>query len=217
MDRRNNFWYFGDKPSFRISFSKDAPLPVDDSPVEISSSSYPPNSIPSDKATLKELLRKEIDNLLANIYQKQVGKSGIIDTEAGKNKYLLKISNDPTRGNTAENSVSDEVNDVNTTPETDSSTKPEGNASVMPQDRASEKNQRFNRYPKPNEQRFNRYKNRGGYSPEKFDVEEHYTEGDYLPQYKADSEDYFAEARHDTSPVSDLSPRPRYHTSLQIK
>ncbi|GFS76372.1 hypothetical protein TNCV_1620161 [Trichonephila clavipes] len=43
----------------------------------------------------------------------------------------------------------------------------------------------------------------------RYDVEEHYTEGDYLPQNKADSEDYFAEAHHDTSPVTDLSPRPR--------
>ncbi|GFU22584.1 retrovirus-related Pol polyprotein from transposon 412 [Trichonephila clavipes] len=48
MDMRNNFWYFGDKPSFRIPFSKDVPLPVDDSPVEINSSSCPTNSIPNE-------------------------------------------------------------------------------------------------------------------------------------------------------------------------
>ncbi|GFX88799.1 transposon Tf2-9 polyprotein [Trichonephila clavipes] len=48
MDMRNNFWYFGDKPSFRIPFSKDVPLPVDDSPVEINSSFCPTNSIPSE-------------------------------------------------------------------------------------------------------------------------------------------------------------------------
>ncbi|GFU80085.1 retrovirus-related Pol polyprotein from transposon 297 [Trichonephila clavipes] len=48
MDMRNNFWYFGDKPSFRIPFSKDVSLPVDDSPVEINSSSCPTNSIPSE-------------------------------------------------------------------------------------------------------------------------------------------------------------------------
>ncbi|GFV93573.1 retrovirus-related Pol polyprotein from transposon 297 [Trichonephila clavipes] len=80
MDMRNNFWYFGDKPSFRIPFSKDVPLPVDDSPVEINSSSCPTNSIPSeiplhsntvDEAEtndlhLKEHLKKEIDNLLAD-------------------------------------------------------------------------------------------------------------------------------------------------------
>ncbi|GFX19446.1 retrovirus-related Pol polyprotein from transposon 297 [Trichonephila clavipes] len=48
MDMRNNFWFFGDKPSFRIPFSKDVPLPVDDSPVEINSSSCPTNSIPSE-------------------------------------------------------------------------------------------------------------------------------------------------------------------------
>ncbi|GFW07866.1 retrovirus-related Pol polyprotein from transposon 297 [Trichonephila clavipes] len=48
MDMRNNFWYFGDKPSFRIPFSKDVPLPVDDSTVEINSSSCPTNSIPSE-------------------------------------------------------------------------------------------------------------------------------------------------------------------------
>ncbi|GFY26572.1 hypothetical protein TNCV_2879021 [Trichonephila clavipes] len=48
MDMRNNFWYFGDKPSFGIPFSKDVPLPVDDSPVEINSSSCPTNSIPSE-------------------------------------------------------------------------------------------------------------------------------------------------------------------------
>ncbi|GFY48709.1 ubiquitin domain-containing protein UBFD1 [Trichonephila inaurata madagascariensis] len=70
-------------------------------------------------------------------------------------------------------------------------------------------NQRFNRYPKPNEQRFNRFKNRDGYYPEIFDVEERYTEGDYLPQNKADSEDCFVEACHDTSTVTDLSPRSR--------
>ncbi|GFX17516.1 retrovirus-related Pol polyprotein from transposon 412 [Trichonephila clavipes] len=45
---RNNFWYFGDKPSFRIPFSKDAPLPVDDSPDEINSTSCLTNSIPSE-------------------------------------------------------------------------------------------------------------------------------------------------------------------------
>ncbi|GFT06709.1 hypothetical protein TNCV_1852361 [Trichonephila clavipes] len=33
----------------------------------------------------------------------------------------------------------------------------------------------------------------------RYDVEEHYTEGDYFPQNKADSENYFAEDRHDTS------------------
>ncbi|GFT24101.1 hypothetical protein TNCV_2063551 [Trichonephila clavipes] len=48
MDMRNNFWYFGDKPNFRIPFSKDVPLPVDDNPVEINSSSCPTNSIPSE-------------------------------------------------------------------------------------------------------------------------------------------------------------------------
>ncbi|GFS54876.1 transposon Ty3-I Gag-Pol polyprotein [Trichonephila inaurata madagascariensis] len=42
MDMRNNFWYFVDKPSFRILFAKDAPLPVDDSPVEINSTSCGP-------------------------------------------------------------------------------------------------------------------------------------------------------------------------------
>ncbi|GFT56291.1 retrovirus-related Pol polyprotein from transposon 17.6 [Trichonephila clavipes] len=48
MDMRNNFWYFGDKLSFRIPFLKDVPLPVDDSPVEINSSSCPTNSTPSE-------------------------------------------------------------------------------------------------------------------------------------------------------------------------
>ncbi|GFS61289.1 hypothetical protein TNIN_191661 [Trichonephila inaurata madagascariensis] len=81
--------------------------------------------------------RKETDNLLADIYQKQVEKGGIINIEALRNKYLLEISNAPTRGNTAENSVPDEANDVDATPKTDSSTKPEGNASVMRNDRAS--------------------------------------------------------------------------------
>ncbi|GFY75653.1 retrovirus-related Pol polyprotein from transposon 17.6 [Trichonephila inaurata madagascariensis] len=209
------------KVNLQDPFSKDAPLPVDDCPDEINSTSCPTNSIP----IRKELLRKEIDNLLADIYQEQVEKGGLIDIEAGKNKYLLEISNAPTRSNTAENSVPDEANDVDATPETDSSTKPEENASVMPKDRASGSkdmrigssndqkikigNQRFNRYPKPNEQRFHRFKNRGRYSPERFNVVEHYTEVDYLPQIKADSEDYSAEAHHDTSPVTDLSPIPR--------
>ncbi|GFX50350.1 retrovirus-related Pol polyprotein from transposon 17.6 [Trichonephila clavipes] len=48
MDMRNNFWYFGGKPSFKIPFSTDVPLPVDDSPVKINSSSCPTNSIPSE-------------------------------------------------------------------------------------------------------------------------------------------------------------------------
>ncbi|GFT44396.1 transposon Ty3-I Gag-Pol polyprotein [Trichonephila clavipes] len=48
MDKRSNFWYFGDKSSFRIPFSKDVLLPVDDSPVELNSSSCPTNSIPSE-------------------------------------------------------------------------------------------------------------------------------------------------------------------------
>ncbi|GFT48239.1 retrovirus-related Pol polyprotein from transposon 412 [Trichonephila clavipes] len=48
MDMCNNFWYFGDKPSFRIPFSKDVPLPVDDSPIEINSIPCPTNSIPSE-------------------------------------------------------------------------------------------------------------------------------------------------------------------------
>ncbi|GFW19961.1 transposon Ty3-I Gag-Pol polyprotein [Trichonephila clavipes] len=48
MDMRNNFWYFGDKPSFSIPFSKDVPLPADDTPVEINSSSCPTNSIPNE-------------------------------------------------------------------------------------------------------------------------------------------------------------------------
>ncbi|PRD23045.1 UNVERIFIED_CONTAM: Ubiquitin domain-containing protein UBFD1 [Trichonephila clavipes] len=61
------------------------------------------------------------------------------------------------------------------------------------------------------QEHFNRFKNRGGYSPERFDVEEHYTEGYYLPQNKADSEDYSAEAHHDTSLVTVLSPRPRLY------
>ncbi|GFU85930.1 reverse transcriptase domain-containing protein [Trichonephila clavipes] len=80
----------------------------------------------------------------------------------------------------------------------DSSTKPEGNASVMPNDRTSGSNDM--RIGSGNET-----KNKDV----RYDVEEHYTEGDYFPQNKADSEDYFAESRHDTSPVTDLSPRPR--------
>ncbi|GFU17752.1 transposon Tf2-8 polyprotein [Trichonephila clavipes] len=48
MDTHNNFWYFGDKLNFRILFSKDIPLPVDDSPVKINSSSCPTNSIPNE-------------------------------------------------------------------------------------------------------------------------------------------------------------------------
>ncbi|GFX31427.1 transposon Tf2-9 polyprotein [Trichonephila clavipes] len=46
MDMRNNFWYFGDKQSFRLPFSKDAPFPADDSPVDKNSISCPTNSIP---------------------------------------------------------------------------------------------------------------------------------------------------------------------------
>ncbi|GFY75320.1 transposon Tf2-6 polyprotein [Trichonephila inaurata madagascariensis] len=134
MDMRNNFWYFGDKPSFKIPFSKDAPLSVDDSPVEINSTSCVSHKFDS----------------------------------RWKNKYFLEISNALTRDDTVQNTVSDEANHVDATPETDSSTKAEGNASVMPKDRASGSKdmrigsgnearnkdvrgnpKRFNRYPKP--------------------------------------------------------------------
>ncbi|GFY61034.1 ubiquitin domain-containing protein UBFD1 [Trichonephila inaurata madagascariensis] len=227
MDRRNYFWYFGDKPSFWISFSKDVPLPVDDSPVEINSSSCPTNSIPSEVPL----------------------HSNTVDETETNDLHLREVEGQALNV--------EERNDVDATPETDSSTKPEANVSVMPNDRASGSkdirigsgneprskdvrcvgrtkndrygynkqsrgnsnrnnsyrgNQRFNRYPKPNEHSFNRFKNRGGYYPEIFDVEEHFTEGDYLPQNKADSEDYFAEARHDTSTVTDLSPRLRSYS-----
>ncbi|GFS49806.1 ubiquitin domain-containing protein UBFD1 [Trichonephila inaurata madagascariensis] len=171
MDTRNNFWYFCHKPSFRIPFLKDAHLPVDDSPVEINSTSCPTNSIPS---------------------------------------------------NTAENSIPYEANDVDATPETDSSTKSEGNASVMRKNRASgSKDMRIGSGNEPinKDMRYNERtkiidmvtinSQQGGFSPERFDVEEHYTERYYLPQNKADSEDYSSEARHDTSPVTYLSPRPR--------
>ncbi|GFS53173.1 transposon Tf2-9 polyprotein [Trichonephila inaurata madagascariensis] len=228
MDMRNNFWYFCDKPSFRIPFSKDVPLPVDDSPVEINSSVCvcPTNSIPSE----------------VPLHSNTVDETETNDLHLREGGQALNV---------------EERNDVDATPETDSSAKPEANASVMPNDRESGSkdirigsgneprskdvrcvgrtkndrygynkqsrgnsirnssyrgNQRFNIYPKPNEQRFNRFKNRGGYYPERFDVEKHYTEGDYLPQNKADSEDYFFEARHDTSTVTDLSPRPRSYS-----
>ncbi|GFW21781.1 uncharacterized protein TNCV_2575151 [Trichonephila clavipes] len=46
MDMRNNFWYFGDKPSFRITLTKNVSLPVDDNPVEINSTFCATNSIP---------------------------------------------------------------------------------------------------------------------------------------------------------------------------
>ncbi|GFV28583.1 ubiquitin domain-containing protein UBFD1 [Trichonephila clavipes] len=202
---RNNFWYFGDKPSFRIPFSKDVPLPVDDSPVKINSSSCPKNSIPSeiplhsntvDETETNDLHLREEGQAL----NKPVEKGGIIDIEAGKKKYL-EISNAPTRGNTAENSVPNQVNNVDATPEIDSSTKPEGNASGMPNDRASgSKDMHIGSG--------NEHRNKDV----RYDVEEHYTEGD-LPQNKADSEGYFAEAHHDTSPVTHLSPRPRSYIS----
>ncbi|GFX31426.1 hypothetical protein TNCV_432681 [Trichonephila clavipes] len=62
-----------------------------------------------------------------------------------ESKDVFRLGGEPTpfvkhfidTGNTAENSVPDKANDVDATPETDSSTKPEGNASVVPKDRAS--------------------------------------------------------------------------------
>ncbi|GFS92354.1 retrovirus-related Pol polyprotein from transposon 297 [Trichonephila clavipes] len=77
MDMRNNFWYFGDKPSFRIPFSKDVPLPVDDSPVEIKSSLT--NSIPSeipfhsntvDEAETKDLHLREEEGQALNVEER---------------------------------------------------------------------------------------------------------------------------------------------------
>ncbi|GFS60850.1 hypothetical protein TNIN_83921 [Trichonephila inaurata madagascariensis] len=157
-------------------------LPVDDSPVEINSSVCvcPTNSIPSE----------------VPLHSNTVDETETNDLHLREEGQALNV---------------EERNDVDATPETDSSTKPEANASVMPNDRASGSkdirigsgneprskdvrcvgrtkndrygynkqsrgnsnrnnsyrgNQRFNRYPKPNEQRFNRFKNRGGYYPE---------------------------------------------------
>ncbi|GFY76939.1 transposon Tf2-6 polyprotein [Trichonephila inaurata madagascariensis] len=235
MDMRNNFWYFGDKPSFKIPFSKDASLSVDDSPVEINSTSCPTNLIPTRgeptpfvkhfintgdhppvstapcrlSPNRKKLFRKEIDNLLADIYQKQVEKGSVINIEAGKNKYFLKISNALTRGNTVENTVSDEANDVDATPETDSSTKAEGNASVMPKDRAS--GSKDMRIGSGNEARNKDVRYDGRTKNDRYSYNKQSREGDYLSQNKADSKDYSAEARLDTSPATDLSLRPRSH------
>ncbi|GFX18840.1 hypothetical protein TNCV_4143611 [Trichonephila clavipes] len=90
-----------EKGLFPRLLKKYAPLPVDDSPVEIKSTSCPTNSILSEVP-------------------------------------LQSNPVDETETNDLHFSVPDEGNDIDATPETDSSTKPEGNASVMPKDRASE-------------------------------------------------------------------------------
>ncbi|GFU57811.1 e3 ubiquitin-protein ligase RNF25 [Nephila pilipes] len=213
---------------------------------------YAPPSAKDDEFVIDEEVLA-FQRKMADLYQKQVEKGGIIDIEAEKNKYLLEISNAPTRGNATEKSNSNETNDVDVIPETDSSTVTEENAFVVPKDRASGSkdtrmssnnesknkdfkydgrtkndrygynkqsrnnsnrnnsyrgNQRFNRFPKPNAQHFNR-KNREAFSPERYGMDEQYAEENYLPQNKADSEDYSTEVSHDTSQVTDLSPRPR--------
>ncbi|GFS48787.1 transposon Tf2-8 polyprotein [Trichonephila clavipes] len=91
MDMRNNFWYFGDKPSFRIPFSKDVPLPVDDSPVEINSSSCPTNSIPSEIPLHSNTVDEEICELKTIIIDFPTRTANELRTEQLKGLELKKI------------------------------------------------------------------------------------------------------------------------------
>ncbi|GFU19344.1 retrovirus-related Pol polyprotein from transposon 17.6 [Trichonephila clavipes] len=91
MDMRNNFWYFGDKPSFRKPFSKDVPLPVDDSPVEINSSSCPTNSIPSEIPLHTNTVDEEICELKTIIIDFPTRTANELRTEQLKDLELKKI------------------------------------------------------------------------------------------------------------------------------
>ncbi|GFW00701.1 transposon Tf2-8 polyprotein [Trichonephila clavipes] len=91
MDMRNNFWYFGDKPSFRIPFSKDVPLPVDDSPVEINSSSCPTNSIPSEIPLHSNTVDEEICELKTIVIDFPTRTANELRTEQLKDLELKKI------------------------------------------------------------------------------------------------------------------------------
>ncbi|GFU09429.1 retrovirus-related Pol polyprotein from transposon 297 [Trichonephila clavipes] len=100
MDMRNNFWYFGDKPSFRIPFSKDVPLPVDDSPVEINSSSCPTNSIPSeiplhsntvDETETNDLHLREEEGQALN-----VGERNDLMVLLNESKNVFRLGGEPT-------------------------------------------------------------------------------------------------------------------------
>ncbi|GFV95847.1 retrovirus-related Pol polyprotein from transposon 297 [Trichonephila clavipes] len=99
MDMRNNFWYFGDKPSFRIPFSKDVPLPVDDSPVEINSSSCPTNSIPSEIP----LHRNTVDETETNdLHLRQEGQALNVEERndlmvlLNESKVVFRLGGEPT-------------------------------------------------------------------------------------------------------------------------
>ncbi|GFX42992.1 transposon Tf2-9 polyprotein [Trichonephila clavipes] len=91
MDMRNNFWYFGDKPSFRIPFSKDVPLPVDDSPVEINSSFCPTNSIPSEIPLHSNTVDEEICELKTIVIDFPTRTANELRTEQLKDLELKKI------------------------------------------------------------------------------------------------------------------------------
>ncbi|GFU06961.1 integrase_H2C2 domain-containing protein [Trichonephila clavipes] len=88
---RNNFWYFGDKPSFRIPFSKDVPLPVDDSPVEINSSFCPTNSIPSEIPLHSNTFDEEICELKTIVIDFPTRTANELRTEQLKDLELKKI------------------------------------------------------------------------------------------------------------------------------
>ncbi|GFT14000.1 transposon Tf2-9 polyprotein [Trichonephila clavipes] len=90
MDMRNNFWYFGDKPSFKIPFSKDVSLPVDDSPVEINRN-CPTNSIPSEIPLHSNTVDEEIYELKTIIIDFPTRTANELRTEQLKDLELKKI------------------------------------------------------------------------------------------------------------------------------
>ncbi|KAF8785220.1 Transposon Ty3-I Gag-Pol polyprotein like [Argiope bruennichi] len=62
MDMQNNFWYFAYKPNCRIPFSKDIPLPTNNSPAEILNSSCQTDSITSDGLVHNNHVAPETNN-----------------------------------------------------------------------------------------------------------------------------------------------------------
>ncbi|CAL1275638.1 unnamed protein product [Larinioides sclopetarius] len=81
---------------------------------------YPPPSAKDDEFVIDEEVLA-LQKKMSDLYQKQLNKGGIIDIEAEKNKYLLEISNVPTR--VEKSSPSSTVDDTDSIPEADPSSK----------------------------------------------------------------------------------------------
>ncbi|CAL1262124.1 unnamed protein product [Larinioides sclopetarius] len=99
MDMTNNFWYFGDKPYCRIPFATDIPLPTNNSPVEINSSSCPRNSITSDDPVQSNHVLPEANNLCLRVDEGQnldTEKKSRLTALLTENEEIFRLGGEPT-------------------------------------------------------------------------------------------------------------------------